>query len=164
MQIDLSPAGLAEKPILARLLQLYLYDFTEFDGEDLNPAGLYEYPYFDQYWQEAGRSPLLIHVDGRLAGFALVRRLAEDEGGPASSMAEFFILRKYRRLGVGSRAAKMVFQRFPGRWHIAVLAENQPARLFWRKVVQEYTRGDFTEVIQNDELWKGLVLFFHQEG
>lgn len=164
MQIDLSPAGLTEKPVLARLLQLYLYDFTEFDGEDLNAAGLYEYPYFDHYWTEAGRSPLIIRVNGRLAGFALVRRLAEDEGGPAASMAEFFILRKYRRLGVGSQVAKMVFQRFPGRWQIAIWSENQPAWLFWRKVAQEFTRGDFTEVVRDDEQWKGPVLFFSWEG
>ena len=160
MQIDLSPIGLAEKPILARLLQLYLYDFTEFDGEELNAAGLYEYPYFDHYWAEVGRSPLFIRVDGRLAGFALVRRLAEDEGGPASSMAEFFILRKYRRLGVGSQAAKRVFQRFPGPWVVGEIAANTPAQAFWRRVIGEFTGGDYTETREDE----GVVQRFISPG
>ena len=29
-----SPAAFEEKPVLRRLLELYLYDFTEFTGDD----------------------------------------------------------------------------------------------------------------------------------
>lgn len=37
--VDLVPITPGEKPVLAALLQLYIYDFTEFAGEDLDGAG-----------------------------------------------------------------------------------------------------------------------------
>ena len=53
-------------------MELYLYDFSEFDGADVDAQARYGYPYLDRYWEEAGRSPFLIRVDGVLAGFVLV--------------------------------------------------------------------------------------------
>jgi len=160
MNIELSPASLAEKPTLKRLLELYLYDFTDFDDADLDDYGLYGYTYLDQYWTEPNRWPFLIRVDDKLAGFALVRRLDATEGGPAYSMAEFFVVRKYRHHGVGRQTARQIFQRFPGRWRVAVWADNQPAQVFWRKVVEDYSQGEFSETWQDDEQWKGPVQTF----
>ncbi len=161
MNLDLSPASLAEKPTLKRLLELYLYDFTEYDDADLDDYGLYGYTYLDQYWNEPNRWPFLMRVDDKLAGFALVRRLDASEGGPAYSMAEFFVVRKYRGHGLGRQAARMLFERFPGRWRVAVWADNQPAQVFWHKVVEEFTGGDYSETWQDDEQWKGPVQTFH---
>ena len=58
----------------------------------------YIYRYLDKdYWTEASRHPFFVIASGNLAGFALVRTLAEDDNGePSYSLAEFFILRKYR--------------------------------------------------------------------
>jgi hypothetical protein len=36
MQIDVIPAALDDKPVLANLMQLYLYDFSEFAGWTIN--------------------------------------------------------------------------------------------------------------------------------
>jgi predicted acetyltransferase len=43
-------------------------------------------------------------------------------------MAEFFVLPKYRRGGVGTDAARAVFARFPGEWHVTsdVLVLDDP--------------------------------------
>ena len=68
MNTEVSVANLADKPVLSNLLQLYLYDFSEFDGSDLKPSGQYRYDYLDSYWGEDGRHPFLVRVNGLMAG------------------------------------------------------------------------------------------------
>jgi Predicted acetyltransferase len=50
-------------------------------------------------------------------------------------MAEFFVMRKYRRGGVGGKAARAVFARFPGEWQVRQLAANGAAVAFWRAAI-----------------------------
>ncbi len=140
-------------------MELYLYDFSEFDGADLDEEACYGYPYLDRYWSEPGRSPFLIRVDGILAGFVLVFEHTFLDT-PGHMIAEFFILRKYRRLGVGRAAAFAAFDRFPGHWEISQISENVPAQFFWRKIIAEYTRGAFREIYLDDETWRGPVQTF----
>ncbi len=79
---------------------------------------------------------MLFRVDGRLAGFALLN------GWPASgiavdrAIAEFFVLRKYRRTGLGTRAALHLIGSRLGTWEIAVARCNRPASRFWESVVR----------------------------
>lgn len=98
--VEVEPATLAEKPALARLLELYAYDFSELNDADVDDDGAYGYRHLDAYFAEPERHPFLVRVDGRLAGFAFVR------AGTPHDMAEFFVLRKYRRGGVGVAAAR----------------------------------------------------------
>ena len=60
-------------------------------------------------------------------------------------MAEFFVLRGERRRGIGRAAALALFERFGGRWEVAQLRDNGPARAFWRTVITEYTGGRYEE-------------------
>jgi hypothetical protein len=64
-------------------------------------------------------------VQDRLAGFVLMRNL--EESTPVHSIAEFFILRKYRRRGMGKAAAHQIFGMFPGQWRVAQTEDNHPA-------------------------------------
>ena len=50
-------------------------------------------------------------------------------------MAEFFVLRKYRRGGVGTDAARAVFARFPGEWQTRQQFVNEAAIAFWRRTI-----------------------------
>jgi predicted acetyltransferase len=58
-------------------------------------------------------------------------------------IAEFFVLRKFRRRGAGQRSAHQLFDRFRGRWLVAVLTLNTPAMKFWPKVIRRYTLNRF---------------------
>ena len=101
-------------------MQLYLYDFSEIDGGDVNEGGEFPYRWLDHYWTESGRNPFLVYSDGRIAGFVLVRTDATAGRGPdTKSVAEFFIMRKFRRMGIGRKAAFQVFDRFRGAWEVA---------------------------------------------
>jgi predicted acetyltransferase len=160
--INLIPASLEHKPLLAQLLELYLYDFSEYTLDDLSPQGYYHYWYLDSYWTDPERFPFLIQVGENWAGFALVRQYPNpDPLSPyptANNLAEFFVLRKYRRQKVGKTAAYQVFDRFPGQWYVAQIPENLPAQAFWRTIIAEYTRGNYIEKSLPD--WEGPVQVF----
>ena len=146
MKVKVERAAVEDKVVLRNLMQLYLYDYTEFDPDDLDDHGLFNYNYLDHYWVEPGRYAFLVRVDDKLAGFALVRTLdADADGGLRYSMAEFFIMRGFRRCGVGRTVAREVFGRLPGQWVVRQDVTNSGAIAFWRQVIGEYTGGHYEE-------------------
>lgn len=137
MNVDVSPAAEAEKPVVRRLLELNSHDFSELDGRDLDPHGEYGYRYFDHYWIERDRHPFIVRVDGAIAGCVLVR------AGSPHRFGEFFIVRKHRRSGVGTTVARDIFLRFPGEWIVEEAAGNDGAVAFWRRAIP----ADFQEAV-----------------
>ncbi len=165
VEIELHSAQLSDKTILRHLIELYGYDFSEFTKWDVDEHGLFGYKYLDQYWTEADRHPFLIRASGRLAGFVLVRTGDSSSQEPVRSMAEFFVLRKFRRQGVGREVARRIFDMFPGRWSVPQVEDNYPAQVFWRKVISEYTSGEFEEEhLQSREAKRGIVQKFRTKG
>jgi predicted acetyltransferase len=165
-QIEVRLAAPEEKPALANLFQLYVHDFSELwsgteDGE-LGDDGLFPpYPYLDAYWREETRIPLLVRVDGRLAGFALINAVAHSGLAVDRNVAEFFIARKHRRAGVGAQAAQEIFQRWPGTWEAAVARRNTAALAFWRRAVGGRPGlSNFEELDRRTEEWNGPILRF----
>jgi predicted acetyltransferase len=146
MKVEMTLAAYEEKAVLRRLMELYLYDFTEFLPHELNEHGEFGYRYLDHYWAADDREtrlPFLIRADGKLAGFALVRRV----GAGPWKMAEFFVLRMYRRHGVGSEAARSLFEAHAGAWEVHEVAANTPAQAFWRRIIASVTAGHFEEEV-----------------
>ncbi len=88
--VTLRDAQLEDRDQLQRLLADYLF---EFDGR------AQPYPYLDAYWEEPERLPFLIEVDGEVVGLCLIRR-----GDCGWSIAEFSVLARRRRRGVGRAA------------------------------------------------------------
>jgi predicted acetyltransferase len=129
MSLVVIEAAEHQRPVLRRLVELYRYDFSELDGADVDPHGEYGYRYLDHYWTDPTRHPFVFQVGGHWAGFALVH-----EGSP-HDMAEFFVMRKYRRQGLGRQAAVELFGRFPGRWQVRQLLVNEAATAFWKEVI-----------------------------
>ncbi len=159
MMLELDRASIEDKHILRSLLEFYKYDSSEFDGGDVNSHGLYGYKYLDHYWTEDGRHPILVRVNGNLAGFALVRQLEKAENGEIYySIAEFFVMKKYRRKGVGRHIAFRVFDMFEGNWKVAQVEENEIAKKFWRKTIGEYTNNNYEEI--QEENWNGPIQRF----
>ncbi|MBI2599754.1 GNAT family N-acetyltransferase [Candidatus Daviesbacteria bacterium] len=159
MDIKIIPVEEKDKQILANLLELYEYDFSEFSNLDLNEDGRYGYKYLNNYWQEKDRHPFFIKVGGKLAGFVLINKHTYLSNS-ANAIAEFFILKKYRRGGIGQTVARQIFDMFPGKWEVTQTNQNREAQIFWRKVISEYTGGDYQEVILDNDKWKGPVQTF----
>jgi predicted acetyltransferase len=129
-----------QESVLANLLELYAYDLSEPADLHVGPDGRYGYQSLPLYWKEKSRLPFLVEVDGHLGGFVLVSqgsRISHDS--KVWDMAEFFVLRRYRRLGIGATIAHEIWHRFPGRWEVRVLETNQPAQMFWQTTISAFT-------------------------
>ncbi|WP_338846198.1 GNAT family N-acetyltransferase [Massilia sp. W12] len=149
----------ADRAVLDRLAELYLYDYSEFDGYDVDAHGLYRFDDLDYYWLEKTREVLLFKVNQHWAGFALI---SEDVLHPQSQRCinDFFILRKYRRQGIGAQAANCIFARTPSAWEVCMLPNNLPAQAFWRKTIAAASNGAWQEQqIDNDD-WRGPLMWF----
>lgn len=155
------PIAQSEQPVLRHLVDLYAYDFSELLDLDVAEDGRFAFGDLAPYWQDPWRHPFFVRVGGKLAGFALIHdrsRLGGSDG--THDVAEFFILRKYRRQGLGARAATEIFERFPGDWEIRVRPNNTGAVAFWRHVVHRHTHDRFREILWNDQAWQGPVFLF----
>src|SRR2546427_12569222 len=133
MNVEVGEARREDTPVLRRLMQLYLYDLGTIDGWDIGDDGLYGIEArIEGFWTDPNRRSFLVRVDGKLAGFALVRDGAHFAGDGTREISEFLILRRYRRRGAGGRAARPVFASFPGRGGGTEPGGNVRGRAFGR--------------------------------
>jgi predicted acetyltransferase len=156
VEIEIVEARESDEAVIRNLFPLYIHDLSEFMGWDVPDDGLFAASdLLVQYWGRKPRDPrfrwgeglhghpFLVRVDGNLAGFVLVREMRKDPD--LYDVGEFFILRKFRGKGVGKEAAHRAFDMFPGGWQVRELQENTPAQAFWRRIIDEYTGGDYAE-------------------
>jgi len=161
MRVDVVEAGPAEVPIVRRLLQLYFYEIFTIAGWDIGADGLYgAAQHGERFWTDGLHRSFLITVDGKLAGFVIVGEQSLFGGPGTRQLSEFFVLRAYRRRGVGARAAVRVFDMFPGPWEVIELARNVEAQAFWRAVIGRYTGGRFEDFEPAAHEWAGRVQLF----
>lgn len=147
MTVILKPVGIDDKEILRNLLEKYDYEFSQWDKRDVNKLGLYGYQYLDYYWTEPNRYAYFILADDQLAGFAMVNDFPEaPDKATDYALSEFFVMYKYRRMGVGRSAAQQIFNRFRGRWQLKRHPKNQPSVVFWDNVIDTYTQGHYSLV------------------
>lgn len=156
--LDVSLATADQRLPLQRMLELYQHDLSDLWDQDLDVHGDYGYA-LDRHFARDAAWPYVFLVDGRHAGFALVDTQVRLPGGDFW-MEQFFVLRKYRRRGVGARAACRVFARHPGRWQVGQMPANTPAQAFWRQVIAQHTGGAFEETTLTTGPWQGLVQTF----
>ncbi|MEO6215843.1 MAG: GNAT family N-acetyltransferase [Sphingomonas sp.] len=156
-----------DRVALANMMQLYAHDFSElWSGEargELGEDGLFAAYPLDAWWREPDHVALLVKVDGFLAGFALLNATSHTDRPLDRNMAEFFIVRKHRRSGVGTAAARMIFSRYAGHWETAVARANHGAHDFWRAAIQPLAE-DLELVEVESALWNGPVLRFRVNG
>lgn len=147
MDYEIQVAALEDKETLRNLLQFYIYDFSEYMDLHFKENGRYDdYP-IDEYWTTEPNYPYLIKKDGKYIGFVLVK-LKNRGNDVYFSIAEFFIAKKYRRAGLGKMVAKDIFDLHKGQWEVYQIDNNKPAQLFWKKTIEEYTDGKFTERVE----------------
>jgi predicted acetyltransferase len=161
VHVQVTPASRDDEPRLKALLELYVYDFSQMLGIDVGDDGRFKLPSLEVYFTDPRCHAFLTRADDKLAGFALVQQRSRLSGDEAvTDMAEFFVMRKYRRQGVGERAAAWLFDRFPGPWEVRERAANVAATAFWRRAIGRYTGHAFEELTLDDERWRGPVQRF----
>ncbi|MFG0381311.1 GNAT family N-acetyltransferase [Pseudomonas sp. zbq_18] len=141
MHIELIPTTADQAPLIANLYQFYAYESSDWEDEDIEADGRYyiHEPHLARYWSDAGWSASLILVDGFIAGFLLIER-SELPGIDAQEFADLFILKKYRRQGIGRALVQQVMCD-GGTWLVRFYGGDEQAAAFWRKVLAELPLG-----------------------
>ncbi len=122
--------------VIANLFELYAHDFSEFHDVELGEDGRFGCKNLPLYWSEPNRHALLFRFREKLAGFALVKRGSEiTKDARLWDMAEFFVVRRHRRHGVGTEAARQIWSRFRGPWEVRVMERNHAAHHFWARSI-----------------------------
>ncbi|MET0386300.1 MAG: hypothetical protein ABW321_10100 [Polyangiales bacterium] len=145
--VTLQLATREDETPLANLLELYLHDMSETFPIRISEQGRFGYAWLPTYWAEPERRfPYLIHSEHGLSGFVLATIGSPASENPdALDVAEFFVLRRLRRSGVGQAAIRQLWDERPGHWVVRVSEGNQGGRAFWAKAVADYSAGVFTE-------------------
>src|SRR5580704_14435562 len=161
LDVTLTLATRGQQPILANLLEFYAHDFSEFHPLQLGADGRFGYPHLSAYWSQPDHYPFLINVDGNLAGLALIKKTPSIiHSGEVWDVAEFFIIRAYRRRGIGNAVAREVWKKFPGRWEVRVMESNRTGAEFWSRAIPAFVGGSFVPVAFEKEGERWLVFAF----
>ena len=71
------------------------------------------------------------------------------------SISELFVMHKYKKQGVGTHAVKYVLEKHKGKWQIGYNPENKIGKMFWNKVVNDFTKGKYELIRENIEIYDG---------
>ena len=144
MCIEIRPIQAHERDTLHNLWEKYDYEFSQYDKSDVNDAGLYGCKDLDYYWTKERKWMYFVIVDGKLAGFVMLTDIPEIEGTEVDwTIGEFFIMYKYRRLGVGKQVFLMILNQHKGRIYLRRHPKNIASVHFWDNVISEYTKGRY---------------------
>lgn len=122
--------------IFDELAQNYEDEFSPTSGKKKNQDGKYSIdvdwrtPNVGYYWKEASQ----------IVGFSIIEPI---DG--YSEIVDFYVVLAYRKKMVGKNMAFAVFNKHPGPWRIRQIAGSEAATKFWRRVIGEYTNGNYTE-------------------
>lgn len=162
--IEVLPATKEQESILDNLLQLYAQDFREFHLIPLDENGRFHYKQLPLYWSDPQRYAFLVKMNDAIAGFVLAKKGSEVSGNNnAWDMAEFFVMREFRRRGIGIQVAHKVWKLLPGPWEVRVMEANTSAVAFWAKAISLFA-GEAVEPIpleKDAEAWK--LFRFHSK-
>jgi predicted acetyltransferase len=159
---QITAATAADRLPIYRMLELYQYELSDIWDQDLDAHGEYGYA-LDRYWSSESCFSYVARVAGNYAGFALANQSVVL--GPGGTwMDQFFVLKKYRRSGVGWALATRVISDIPGQWEIGQMTENHNARAFWQSVIEDVTSGNFSEHQVTEGWWRGSIQRFISSG
>lgn len=150
-EIELIETGPEHAELIRNLYQFYAYESSDWEQEDVEVDGRFyiHEEHLARYWQEPQWSANLILVDGFIAGFLLIER-SELPGIDALELADLFILKKYRRQGVGQAVASQVLTSGNSDWLVRFYRQDESALAFWRRVLGELARPVHELVLDDD--------------
>jgi predicted acetyltransferase len=134
--------------IFDKLVQDYEDEFSSITGKKKNQDGKYSIdvnwhiPNIGYYWRE----------DSNILGFCIV-----DSVDGYSDIAEFYVIPAYRKNKIGQNMAFAVFNQHLGPWQVRQILGAELAKRFWRRVINEYTNGNYAELQMDDPTWGQVV-------
>ncbi|MGE8419110.1 hypothetical protein D3C81_974010 [compost metagenome] len=157
--VELLQTGAEQAELIRNLYQFYAYESSDWEQEDVEVDGRFyiHEEHLARYWQEPQWSANLILVDGFIAGFLLVER-SELPALNALELADLFILKRYRRKGIGRAVVSQVLTSGESDWLVRFYDQDETAQAFWRAVLDNLPRPVRTlELDDEPELLSYLV-------
>ncbi|AIL62109.1 GNAT family N-acetyltransferase [Pseudomonas alkylphenolica] len=157
--VELLQTGPDQAELIRNLYQFYAYESSDWEQEDVEVDGRFyiHEEHLIRYWQEPQWSANLILVDGFIAGFLLIER-SEFAALNALELADLFILKRYRRKGIGRAIASQVLMSGESDWLVRFYDQDETAQAFWRAVLDNLPRPVRTiELDDEPELLSYLV-------
>lgn len=124
--------------------QDYEDEFSPISGKKKNQDGKYpidvdwRLPNIGYYWKDGSK----------IVGFSIIEPI---DG--YSEIVDFYVIPAYRKKMVGTNMAFALFDRHPGPWRIRQIPGSEAATKFWRKAIDEYTKGNYAESQIDNPPW-----------
>jgi predicted acetyltransferase len=121
------------------LVNLQFHDLSEFRNNfDILEDGRFEWTFSGCFTpNNKYHHPLLILYKNRIVGFLIFSEFNGKHQEGDFQLVEIFILKMYRRNRIGKNVIEMIFNKFKGKYHLDVSANNIPAAKFWDKLIEE---------------------------
>ena len=153
------------KSFFEHLLQLYEYEFSDITKLEVNRQGLFTNVELQKHLDEGSCRPYLMQYQGKWAGLAVVNLKSYLNDDPhVKDIAEFFLMKLYRKRRIGLLMASHLFDLFPGKWEVRQFPEATEARAFWLRVISHYTNQHFKDEFIDHSRWKGHIQTFFSKN
>ncbi|AZE83519.1 hypothetical protein C4J98_2106 [Pseudomonas orientalis] len=139
--VELIQTGPEHAELIRNLYQYYAYESSDWEQEDVEADGRFYIhdEHLARYWQDPQWSANLLLVDGYIAGFLLIEG-SELSGIDALELADLFILKRYRRKGIGRAIATQVLCSGEDNWLVRFYDQDEVSQAFWRTVLDNLPR------------------------
>ena len=137
MNLKIKKIEKKEKSKLEKLLQLYLHDLSFYFPIDFDSTKCeYEYD-LNKYFED--NYAYFIQSDEDILGFILV----DNNSNNNYEISEMFVLNNYKGNRIGEQSVIKIFNKYRGNWTIKAVPCSPVAESFWKKTVNNYTKGNF---------------------
>ena len=132
----------SKKSVLRNLIKIYCYEWSQYNGIDIDQNGDYAFEHdLDRFFINDNHYAYFIMYKDNIIGFVLVDTDIDYYKESNYAISEFFVLNKYRKLGIGKQAAIEIFKRHKGKWEIKMHPKNKGSIKFWKIVVEEVSKN-----------------------
>ncbi|WP_438349990.1 GNAT family N-acetyltransferase [Paenibacillus sp. FA6] len=137
MKVQITKITKVQKETFLNLYNLYLYDLSEFSGDELKDDGSFDPTNTYLYLEREELNPFFIIYNDKIIGFVLVCSTPFVPEGIDFIVQELFIIKKYRGMKIAAQGVSLVLERFYGKFKVDQLMNNKLAVLFWKKYYKE---------------------------
>ncbi len=132
-------------------LNSYLTELSQYDNSiTFDDNGNPIYKWFEFYWNDKGRYPFYLLIDGVIAGITFIREVMPEN----YEIAEFYVIPDFRRQGNGLWFAEEIANKFIGQMEFSTKLSNISAVKFWDK----FSNGFDGVSANNDNEWRNWVI------
>ena len=133
--------------ILLNLGQTYEAEFSKITGKVPNEMGVFQLDTIPKH----PYTGYLFYEKSVPVGFCIINTNVNP-----MDIAEFYIIPSKRNKKFGITFAHSIFKKYPGTWQVRQIQGADHAVKFWRRVISDYTLGNYKEEVVEDPNW-GVV-------